>query len=784
MTYQNQGSASISFFASGANYDGAVWYNGVIGTCRPGFILSVEKLEIPYAGSATFTLKPDTVPTADTIVTVVSSQPTKVTALTEQLLFSAGRIQEIPVILHSQCSRDPGNCARSGSTKITFVAISMGGNYDGVNSSNYILAVVSAPKLVLSRTALLVQESSGLETFSIVPAVPPNLDTSFSLSVLDPAICNVTSQIVLTTASNSSSANPVEAVVSFISVGQTYVRITPSGPADSIFADIDPVYVYVRCMGSFNLSSRKLILQKMKDISVSVQPNLEISSDVHISLQVSNSLVLSVEPRELIFSPPRMLIGMSVPPRVGMQVVRSESYQVWPRLGVGVIAKILNDNLDLVAVNWTSGIKLEPNPVGSEGKFYLALYSNDVGKFTISWVSNGHSSVRLSAVSGDVNYNGVVDVDAVVVEAQPAVILTPQTLTIQMGGKATFTLRPSVAPSVDLDILITPSQVVSNTSQQQMDIVAIAPNVTRLLRVFEDREENWKVISISCLQPGSTQVRFRGNAGNYYQTDCSLLPVTCLPGFRISKSQTAVLSSENAGDRISISLLSVPTASVTVLVTSSDQGLIIFTQRLIFEPLLSHQDATILVEHAGAFRSGVATLSIRAHGGNYEGAELLDAIQVPVKGPSLEISTHFISVQPGGTSMLYVRLDTVPSANVMINATCSDEGIAVIRGPDTPFIDTNFQSFNITFVSSGIAYATLYVFSTLGSTYGNFTPQSGTNLTIQIQSKGPGFQFAETEIFLSARSRRFLFFGPDTSADSTVTAQVDSLFRIYLCSLF
>ena len=772
ITYQNGGTASISFFASGANYDGTVWYNGVIATCRPGFILSLDSLVLPYAGTGTFTIKPDTVPTADTIVNVVSSQPTKVSARSSQLLLPAGVVQDVPVTLQSRCSTDPGNCARSGTTIISFVAISNGGNYDGVNSSNYILVVLSPPALDLSETVIHIQQSLGFEKFTVSPTVPPNLDTVLTLAALDPAICSVTPEIILRAASSSSAVIPVDVIATFLGIGQTYIMITVSGPSNSIFADIDPLYVYVRTLGSFNLSAQSVLLQDQQNLSIAIWPNLEISSNVTVSLQVSDPLILSVEPLQLIFCPPSTLIGMSVPPRVGMQVVRSEAYQVWPRLGVGIIAQILNDNLDLVTVNWTSGIELQPNPVGLDGKFSLALYTNTIQKFSISWVSNGLATITLSAISGDVNYNGAIYVDAVTVQAQPTVLLTPPTLKIQMGETAAFVLRPSVSPSIDMEIFLTPLMAITNGSQDPFNVVTAFPNTTSFLRVFGTRKDNSKVINVSCLTTGSTFVRFRGNSGNYKLMDCTLLPISCLPGFKISKSVTQILTQDMPRDSILVSLLSVPTVQVTVVITCSSPNLILFTNRLIFEPMLSHQTAVVQLERAGAFTTGVAYLSLHAYGGNYEGAELLQGIKVPVKGPSIELSTSRLSVQPGSTSIFFVRLDTAPSAFVWINATSSDESIVMVTGSGVPFTDTIFRPFNVTYVGVGVANVTLSIYSATGSTYGSFVPPLGTSLFVQIQAQGAGFGFSETQITLIARNSGTIFFGPDTVADSTVIAQV------------
>jgi hypothetical protein len=768
VTYQNVGTVSISFFASGSNFDGTVWFNGIIGTCRPGFILSVETLNIPYAGFATFTLKPDTEPTADMEVVVISSQPTKVMPIPQSLFLAAGSLQEIPIIIQSRCSTDPGNCARSGSSIINFLAFSRGGNYDGVSSSNFVLAVVFPPTLTVSPSTIYLQQSDGFAYISITPSVPPNLETVLSLAPLDSSICNVTSDIVLRD-------GKVNAAVFFVGIGQTFVSLTVSGPPDSIYSDIDPINIHVRTLGSFNLSTQKVILQDQKNMTISIRPNLEPSSDILVSVVVSDMSVLYVEPPTILISPPRILIGSNIPPRVGMQVVRSEAFQVWPRLGVGVIAQILNDNLDLVTVNWTAGIKLQLNPVGRGGKFALALYNEQVQSVIISRISNGKATISLHAISGDVNYNGVIFTNAIEVDSQPTVILKPTHLNIQLGSTSSFELSPSVAPESDLVISIT--ALTQNKTditgiQEAIAIAYTSPASILLYRVHGNRKENRRLINVSCVQPGKTLTQFIGRSGNFALMDCTLLPVTCLPGFSLSKKITKSLSGQNSTDEVQISLQSIPSFQVTVILTSSDPELATFTRRLVFEPFLSHQTQTIVIEHAGSFRSGTVFLSLLAFGGNYDGAELLRAIEVPIIGPSLVLSANSLLVQPGGTSTFYVRLDTAPSASVWINASTSDASVVTVQGPNFPFTDTSFQLFNVTYVGFGQAEIQILVISKPGSTYGDYVNQTNNNMVLNVQAQGPGFVFNQTMVTLPADGIDYLSFGPDSAADSTVHVMV------------
>ena len=79
---------------------------------------------------------------------------------------------------------------------------------------------------------------------------------------------------------------------------------------------------------------------------------------------------------QVTFSPPRELVGAAGGPlpRVGLRVARSVAFQTWPRSGSGIVAAVLTENMDLVAVNWTLGPTLQPCPTGQDGSYSLVLW--------------------------------------------------------------------------------------------------------------------------------------------------------------------------------------------------------------------------------------------------------------------------------------------------------------------------------------------------------------------------------------------------------------------------
>jgi hypothetical protein len=248
ITYVSEGTVALSFrtYSPGGNFDGVIWSNGVVAACRPGFLVSVTSLVIPYDGNATFTITPSIVPTVDTVVTVVSSQPAKAAATTPTITFLAGQRQTLIVTIKSWCSVSPSNCARAGETMISFRASAPGGNFDGVDAMSTIVARVQAPAITVSHSSVLVQASAGSSIFTIAPSVPPTTRTVVVLESQDTNVVRVQPSVVF----EAGSLTAHDVVVTWVGVGATQVRATvPSvgstGP-DSNYADMDPLLVQVR----------------------------------------------------------------------------------------------------------------------------------------------------------------------------------------------------------------------------------------------------------------------------------------------------------------------------------------------------------------------------------------------------------------------------------------------------------------------------------------------------------------------------------------------------------
>jgi len=774
--YEGLGTAALSFFTKGGNFEGVIYSNSIVAASRPGFIISESEIDIPYDGSYVVTFQADTVPTDDAIVIVASSQPAKAAPSATSFLLKAGSRDVFHLNIKSWCSVSPGNCARAGKAIISFQASSIagGGNYDGVETTTAITVSVSAPELMVSVTELYVQENPGVAFFTVKPTVPLNRDTIVSFESMDPAVCSPTvSVLFLKDATNEE--NTKQVVVNHLSVGDTYVRVFINQPLDSNYVNIDPVLIYVRTLATLDLAPSVITLQPLTSISVSVAPAIEIDSILSVSLGSTDSSVMTVSPLTLTFTPPRNLIGSGVNVAIGIRVVLAEKFQVYPRLGVGTIMRILNDNLDLVSVHWDSGLKEQEYAIGNSGRFMLAQYEDLMQTITINHVFNGNASVFFEGHAPDVNYNGLNFQNAIVAHTTPSFVCSSSDMVLQYERSTSVTILPRVAPSSDISVqirVVTVGEQKQGTIRTLSDVVQVRPQYFEMYRVDSTSVKNQRALQFYCAKTGSVQIEFEGTGGNYDDVLYHPIQLRCLPGLLVNPSLIPVLSSPGGSAILTVGPNVVPTERVTIVVTATKEGVIWHTLRLYFAPFVENQVQELSVEHGQGYFDDDCKLSLQGYGGNFDGVDIPEIIHVRVARPDLVVPLREISVQPNTFTTLPVYLDTKPSLGTYITATSSDPTRATINGPLLVY-DTSVQVFTISHVEPGPTTITFSVSALKpGSTYSNVT--LSLSLSVAVTALGSGFIVSSSQVNILQHTPQTITIGPDAIPDSRVELIVET----------
>jgi hypothetical protein len=817
LTYRKQGSVTVSFFASageGGNFDGLVWIDGVVAVSRPGFEISTNLLSVPYDGMVTFTIRPDTLPTESALVTVTSTQPVKAAAteMSNTFVLQASRQDTFTITIRSWCSSSPGNCARAGATIIGFEARPLpgssgsSGNYDGVVAANTITAFVQPPRLVLEHDsapgALLIQTELGLSHFIIRPSQPVDVDMVVSIRVPDGAACSVPTTIIIPANSGMGGLEqlnrlPVMVPVVFNRIGSTRIELFVESPGDSKFLDMDPTVLNVRALAGFHVSPSTGSLQPETSQVITIQPLIVPGADVYCMLEPSDPSVISVSPMNLIFSPPRILVGRDVPASIGLRVVLSESFQVIPRLGDGTITQTLNDNLDLVLVDWDGGPRNQTLSTGAGGMFMLAA-AEDLSTLTVTLTHRGvgNASLSIRASSADEAFHGSYIVHAVRVSAEPGLVLSPSHATVQYRQRTTFELWPQTAPSSDVSVAVSVVATSPSTGTLLPNLVAkVSPSTILLFRKDGVSARNRRSVTVDCIGPaGTVKLLFQGStqsplpfstearAGNYDRMQHAAVTVKCLPGFALAPGDMppqplaapaslplSALESPRGATSVTLALLEVPTERVTVVITADDLSLVRFTSRVYFQALEQVQTRTIALSHRGGFLNGTAVLSLSAAGGNYEGAALPRALYLTVDSPALETSTKQLSVSPNGYSTFTIRLNTPPTAPTIVTVLSSNSRIVTASGP-LVLSDTAPRIITVTHVNQGAARLTFAISSEPGSTYGNVTV--GRAVQVAVTALGRGFRVSSRQITLAQGSSAWLSIALDSLPDSRVHLSV------------
>ena len=775
--YAGLGTAAISVFAKGANFDGVIYSNVIVAASRPGFTISESNIVIPYSGSYSVFFQADTVPTDDVIVAVTSSQPSKAAPTVSSFVLKAGTREIQTLTIKSWCSVSPGNCARAGNAVIDMRASSLtgSGNYDGVESVSAIIASVSAPKLSLSTTFLYIQQTPGYSTFTVSPTIPLNEDTVVSFEPLDAAICSVSSSVVFSQA-GTNAQNTKQVTVTFLSVGETNIKVEVKHPLNSNYVNIDPVFVYIRTLASLTVTPSLITLQPLTSIAVKVAPAIEIDSVLTVNLATTDSNVMSVSPSTLTFHPPSNLIGNGVNVEIGLRVVVAEKFQVFPRLGTGTIIKILNDNLDLVSVDFDNGLQDQTFSVGSGGEFMLALYEDLTQTITVEHKAYGDSSVFFQGHSIDVNYNGLDFQNAVQVHAAPSFTISSANVVLQYQRSTTITIQPRVAPSDDISIqarVVTVGEHTAGELRSPSDIVQVTPQHLSMNRVDGIGSKNQRTLTVFCAKTGSVQIELEGTGGNHGDILYHPIEIRCLPGLLVSPTAPPVLKSPLGSAEIMIRPNVIPTDHVTVVVLASRAGVVRHTLRLYFEPYKENQVQILAVHHGGSYFDDECTLSLQGYGGNFDGVDIPDAVRVQVLHPDLVVPVRAVSLQPNSFTTLAVYLDTQPSSGTIITAVSSDPSRVAINGPLLVY-DTSEQLFTLSHVAPGHSTITFSLTAVSpDSTYSNVSLSK--DLYVQVSAMGSGFIVSASQVSIVNGAPETITIGPDAVPDSRVKVIVETV---------
>ena len=317
-----------------------------------------------------------------------------------------------------------------------------------------------------------------------------------------------------------------------------------------------------------------------------------------------------------------------------------------------------------------------------------------------------YSAVLAAATSSDGNYNGINPSDVSVTnEDNDTSGITPSAIsgnTTEAGGTATFTVVLDAEPTANVVIGVSSDDTGEGTvSDSSLTFTSANWDSTQTITVtgVDDSIDDGD-IAYSALLAAATS-----SDGNYNGINPSDVSVTNedddTAGYTIS-SISGDTSELGATATFTVKLNSEPTANVVVTASSADttEGTVPNSNSyaLTFTNANWNDNQTVTVtgvsdEIVDGNIAYTINLTVSSDDAVYDALDPADVSVTNTDSPGFTVSeTSITTTEAGGTDTFTVKLNTQPSANVVIGVSSSDEGEGTVSASSLTFTNSNWNS--------------------------------------------------------------------------------------------
>ncbi len=622
-------------------------------TVAPTTILTTTEA----GGGATFTVRLNSQPTADVMITLSSGDATEGAVGPVTLTFTPANwnIAQTVAVAGVDDLVDDGDVAY---TIVTAPAVSADPKYNGLDASDVQVINLDDDTIGITITptsGLTTTEAGGKATFAVKLASQPTANVAISLSSSNTAEGTVGPTPLIFTPSNWKIAQTVTVtgVDDFVIDGNVpYVIVTaPAASADPKYNGLNPADVSVT---NINTTTASIVVAPTTGLTTTeaggkatftVRLGSRPAANVTISLSSSDTTEGTVSPAALTFTP----------------------------------------------ANWNAAQTVTVTGVQD------SLDDGDVA----------YAIVTAPATSTDGNYSGLnpADVSATNVDDDTAgfVIAPISGPTTEAGGKATFTVRLGSQPTANVTIGLSSGDATEGTvSPASLTFtpgnwgVAQTVTVTGVDDLVDDGDVAYAIVTAGA---ASADAKYNGlNPADVPATnvDNDTAGITVAP--------TSGLTTTEAGGKatLTVKLNSQPTANVTIGLSSSDPS-----EGTVSPPGLTFTTANWNVAQTVTV-TGVDDFVVDGHIGytivtapaasadaKYAGLNAADVTATntddDVIGFIITPASGLVTTEAGGTATFTVRLGSLPSNNVFLGLSSSDPSEGTVSPPGLTFTTANWN---------------------------------------------------------------------------------------------
>jgi hypothetical protein len=609
-------------------------------------------------GTATFTVVLTQQPTANVTVGLSSSDTTEGTVGPASLTFTSANwnTPQTVTITGANDAQADGNV---GYMIVTAAAVSSDPNYSGKNAAD--VSVTNQDNdipgiTVVPTSGLTTTEAGGTATFTIRLDSEPAANVTIGLS-----------------SSDSTEGTVGPASVTFTPANwNTPQTVTVTGVNDSQ-ADGNIAYSIVTAAATStdpNYSGRNAA-----DVAVTNQDN----DTAGITVVPTSGLTTTEAGGTATFT-----IRLDSEPTANVTIDLSSSDTT-----EGTVAPA---SLTFTTVNWNT-----PQTVTVTGV-------ND----TISDGNIAYSIVTAAATSTDPNYSGRNAADVAVTNQDndiPGITVAPTSglVTTEAGGTATFTVRLDTQPSANVTIGLSSNDTTEGTALPASLTFTPAnwdtPQTVTVTGVNDDAADGNIAYTIVTAAATSTDPAYSGrNAADVQVTNQD----NDSPGITVAPTSGLLTTEAGGTATFTVRLNTQPTANVTIAVSSSDttEGTV-GPASLTFTSANWNTPQTVTVTGVndalddGDVAYTIVTAAATSTDPGYSGRNAADVSAMnqddDAAGITVTPTAGLVTTEAGGTATFTVRLNSQPTANVVIGLSSSDTTEGTIAPASLTFTAANWN---------------------------------------------------------------------------------------------
>ena len=726
-------SVTVTHTASGGGYGGvsATVTVDVVDDDTVGLVFSAESLSVDEGATESYTVRLATQPTRTVTVALTSSDTGAVSLPLGQVTFTTGNWQTPQTVTVTGVSDDD---AVDESVTITHTA-SRGG-YGGV-SATVNVAVVDAgvpAGLVISRDALSVDEGE-TASYTLRLATRPSGAVTVEVTSSDSGAVSVPASLTFTTGNWDQPRTITVGGVSDADDVDESVTVTHTASGGGYGAVSATVTVAVvdddGAAPGLVVSAESLSVDEGETASYTLRLATQPTDAVTVVVTSSDTGAVSVPPSFTFttgnWNQPRTITVGGVADNntddESVTVTHTASGGGYDAVSATVTVAVVDAGVPPGLVVSTDALSVDEGETASytlrlatrpNGAVTVALTSSDTGAVsvppsftfttgnwnqarpvTVGGVSDGNTadeSVTITHTASRGGYGGVsATVNVAVVDddsAAPRLVFTPESLSVDEGETASYTLRLATRPGGTVTVELTSGDTGAVSVPTQLTFTRQNWNQLRTITVGGVADDDAADESVTVTHTASG-----GGYGGVSATVTVDVVDDDTVGLVFSAESLSV--EEGVTESYTVRLATQPTRTVTVELTSSDTGAVSLSLgQVMFTTGNWDQPRTITVtgvDDSDAVDELVSVTHTASRGG-YGG--LSETVSVTVVdddavAPGFVFSVESLQVTEGASATYRVWLASPPDVSVLVSL--SGSGVSVLPAPLT-FTTTNWQT--------------------------------------------------------------------------------------------